>query len=154
MIESATLSTGERTRRQIERLRQDAAAHPDDPELQLHYASLLLTDGRIDEASAEFRVLLSKNAEPRVWEEAGRFLLLFEQYSLARDFLARIYEREALVSIFNEPKRFEGLLSIDVIDRMVTNVDLREGQLAGPADARRGLRRASGLVTGRDVDRL
>lgn len=89
MIESATLSTAERTSRQIERLRQDAKAHPDDPELQLHFASLLLTDGRIDEASAEFRVLLMKNAEPRVWEEAGKFLLLYEQYKLAQEFLSR-----------------------------------------------------------------
>src|SRR5437764_687237 len=35
MIESATLPAAERTRRQIDRLRQDAGAHPDDPELQL-----------------------------------------------------------------------------------------------------------------------
>ena len=89
MIESATLSSAERTRRQIERLRQDAKAHPDDPELQLNFASLLLADGRIEESSKEFHVLLSKNAESRVWEEAGRFLLQFEQYPLAREFLAR-----------------------------------------------------------------
>ena len=45
------------------------------------------------------------------------------------DFHARIYEREALVVAHNDPKRFDGLLSIDDVDRIVTNVDLREGQL-------------------------
>jgi tetratricopeptide (TPR) repeat protein len=89
MIVSAMLPAAERTRREIERLRQDARTHPDDPELQLHLASLLLTDGRIEEASTEFRVLLSRNAENRIWEEAGKYLLHFEQYGLARQFLQR-----------------------------------------------------------------
>jgi thioredoxin-like negative regulator of GroEL len=87
MIESATLPAAERTRRQIERLRQDAAAHPDDPELRLRLAGLLLMDGRVDEASKEYRVLLASNAKTRTREEAGRFLLSFGQYELARDFL-------------------------------------------------------------------
>ncbi len=89
MIESATLSAPERTKREIERLRQDARTHPDDPELQLHFASLLLADGRVDEATVEFRLLLTRNAENRVWQEAGDFLLGFEQYPLAREFLER-----------------------------------------------------------------
>ncbi|MEZ5995700.1 MAG: cupin domain-containing protein [Hyphomonadaceae bacterium] len=46
-----------------------------------------------------------------------------------KDFFARIYEREALVAHHNAPQRFEGLLSIDAIDRIVTSTDLREGQL-------------------------
>jgi hypothetical protein len=45
------------------------------------------------------------------------------------DFFARIYESEALVVAHNAPVRFDGLLSIDDVDRIVTNVDLREGQL-------------------------
>lgn len=89
MIESASLSNAERGKRDIERLRQDARTHPDDPELQLHLASLLLTEGRVEEASAEFRVLLTRNAENRIWQEAGSFLLGFEQYPLAREFLQR-----------------------------------------------------------------
>ena len=87
MIESATLPAAERTRRQIDRLRQDAGAHPDDPELQLRLAALLLTGGKIDEASAEFRTLLSRNANTRIRDEAGRLLLGFRQYDLAREFL-------------------------------------------------------------------
>lgn len=46
------------------------------------------------------------------------------------DFFARIYEREALVVHHNAPERFAGLISIDAIDRIVTTLDLREGQLA------------------------
>jgi hypothetical protein len=45
------------------------------------------------------------------------------------DFFARVYEREALLVAHNDAKRFDGLLSIDDVDRIVTNVDLREGQL-------------------------
>ena len=45
------------------------------------------------------------------------------------DFLARTYERDALVVHHKAPKRFEGLLSIDAVDRIVTSMDLREGQL-------------------------
>jgi len=89
LIEAASLSPAARTVREIERLRQDAALHPDDPELQLNLASLLLSDGQTSEASAQFRILLSRNAGPAVWEKAGRFLLDFGQYPLARDFLLR-----------------------------------------------------------------
>ncbi len=46
------------------------------------------------------------------------------------DFFARIYEREALVTHHAAPARFAGLISLDDIDRIVTTLDLREGQLA------------------------
>lgn len=45
------------------------------------------------------------------------------------DFLARLYEREALVVAHNDPTRFDGLITIDAVDRLITSVDLREGQL-------------------------
>jgi tetratricopeptide (TPR) repeat protein len=89
MIESASLPAAERTRRQIERLRRDANAHPDDPELQFRFASLLLADGRVEEASSEFRVLLGRNPGPLLSREAGSFLLGFELYQLAQQFLER-----------------------------------------------------------------
>ena len=89
MIESAMLSPAERSKREIERLRQDAHTHPDDPELQLRLASLLLTEGSVEEATLEFRALLTRNAESRIWHQAGSFLLGFEQYQLAREFLLR-----------------------------------------------------------------
>ena len=89
MIESAILSPAERSQREIERLRQDAHTHPDDPELQLRLASLLLTEGSVEEATLEFRALLTRNAESRIWQLAGSFLLGFEQYPLAREFLTR-----------------------------------------------------------------
>lgn len=46
------------------------------------------------------------------------------------DFFARVYEREALIVHHNAPERFAGLISVDDIDRIVTTLDLREGQLA------------------------
>jgi hypothetical protein len=70
----------------------------------------------------------------------------------AAEFLARVYEREALVAVHDDAKRFEGLLSIDAVDRIVTNVDLREGQL-DLADASRTLRRSDYIDTAGYVDR-
>lgn len=45
------------------------------------------------------------------------------------DFFARVFEREALIVPHNQTQRFEGLLSLDAVDRIVTGTDLREGQL-------------------------
>lgn len=70
----------------------------------------------------------------------------------SEDFFARIYEREALVALHNAAKRFEGLLSIDNVDRVVTNVDLREGQL-DLADASRNLMRSDYLDSAGYIDR-
>lgn len=89
MIEAATLSPTERTGKEIERLRTDAATHPEDAELQFRFAALLLTDGRAEEAAAQFRVLLTRNATAATWQQAGSFLLGFEQYGLARELLER-----------------------------------------------------------------
>jgi tetratricopeptide (TPR) repeat protein len=89
LIEAASLSPAVRTNRELERLREDAARHPDDPELQLHLASLLLSEGHNSEAEEQFRLLLTRNAGPAPLEKAGSFLLDFGQYQLARDFLSR-----------------------------------------------------------------
>ena len=89
MIESAILAPAERSKREIERLRRDAGTHPDDPELQFRLASLLLTEGSVEQATSEFRTLLTLNAESRIWHQAGSLLLGFEQYALAKEFLLR-----------------------------------------------------------------
>jgi lysine-specific demethylase/histidyl-hydroxylase NO66 len=68
------------------------------------------------------------------------------------DFFARLYESEALVVQHGRPDRFEGLLTIDAVDRLVTNVDLREGQL-DLADASRRLMRSEYLDRSGLVDR-
>lgn len=70
----------------------------------------------------------------------------------ADDFFARIYEREALVAQHGDAKRFAGLLSIDDVDRMVTNTDLREGQL-DMADASRQIQRSDYVDSSGFVDR-
>jgi len=45
------------------------------------------------------------------------------------DFFARVYEREPLVVHHNAPERFAGLISLDAVDRAVTSLDLKAGQL-------------------------
>lgn len=87
MIELASLPAAERRKRQIDRFRQMAGSRPDDPELQLHLADLLLADGRVEDALREFRGLLTKNLDSETREKAGRSLLAAEQYELAREFL-------------------------------------------------------------------
>jgi bifunctional lysine-specific demethylase and histidyl-hydroxylase NO66 len=67
-------------------------------------------------------------------------------------FFARFYERDALVVAHGDATRFAGLLSIDDVDRLVTSVDLREGQL-DLADASRRLRRTDYVDSAGYVDR-
>jgi ribosomal protein L16 Arg81 hydroxylase len=67
-------------------------------------------------------------------------------------FFGGVYESEALVVAHDQPGRFDGLLSIDAVDRIVTSTDLREGQL-DLADAARQLRRADYIDTAGFVDR-
>jgi tetratricopeptide (TPR) repeat protein len=57
--------------------------------LQLHLASLLLADGRREEAAFEFRELLTRNPDTGIWEQAGAALVRAEQYELAREFLQK-----------------------------------------------------------------
>ena len=89
MIESATLAEPVRVDREIERLREAARDHRDDPELQLHLALLLLADDRAAQAAPEFRRLLKLQGDTRIWQQAGEALLQAEQYELAREFLQR-----------------------------------------------------------------
>lgn len=87
MIELASLPPAERRRRQIDRFRQMASARPDDSELKLHLAELLLADGKVEEALHEFRDLLHANAGSEIQEKAGRELLSVGEFALAREFL-------------------------------------------------------------------
>lgn len=89
MIESATLPAAERRAREIERHRAISRSRPDDALLHANLASLLLADGRVVEGVAEFRQLLTLNADAAVCEQAGRVLLQAEEYELARAFLER-----------------------------------------------------------------
>ena len=69
-----------------------------------------------------------------------------------KDFFARIYEREALVVPHNQASRFDGLITIDNVDRIITSVDLREGQV-DLADASRKLTRPNYVDSGGYIDR-
>jgi len=68
------------------------------------------------------------------------------------DFFARVYESEALVVLHDKPKRFEGLLTLERVDEIVTGTDLREGQL-DMADASRTLTRSAYVDAAGFVDR-
>jgi ribosomal protein L16 Arg81 hydroxylase len=68
-------------------------------------------------------------------------------------FFAEIYERKSLIALHAQPKRFEGLLSIDDVDRIVTNVDLREGQLDLADALSRRLSRTDYVDDGGYIDR-
>ncbi len=82
-------------------------------------------------------------------EEPLAYLLGSERVA---DFLERVYEREALIVAHASPKRFEGLLSIDAIDALVTNIDLKEGQL-DLADATRNMMRSDYVDSAGYIDR-
>jgi tetratricopeptide (TPR) repeat protein len=119
MIELATLSAPELRTREIERFRRDAREHPDHPEYQLHLASLLLAHGQQDEALREFQLLLTRNANSQVWEEAGSMLLTAHEYQLAREFLQRaVAERpsarlDLAIALFYQEGAESALESLD-----------------------------------------
>jgi len=89
LLKLATLSAEEQRKQEIKRFRDLASKQPDRPTYQLRLASLLLADGRREEALREFRVLLKRNASGEVWEEAGSLLVRTGEYDLARQFLER-----------------------------------------------------------------
>lgn len=89
LIEMASMPAAERIRRDIDRLRREAVSHPGDPELRLNLATLLLADGKIDEADHEFRELLSGRGDHGILRKAGAALMAAGQYGLARELLER-----------------------------------------------------------------
>jgi tetratricopeptide (TPR) repeat protein len=92
MIDLATLTPRQQRERAIGHFRREARDHPDHPEYQLHLSSLLLADGRKDEALGEFRALLRLNANGKICEDAGAVLLSAGEHELAREFLQRAVE--------------------------------------------------------------
>jgi tetratricopeptide (TPR) repeat protein len=89
MIELATMSNAERTKRQIERLRRDSEDHPGDPELALGLAELLLRNGQTSQAESNYRKLLQIQPDARSAYRAGKSLSLAGEYGLAIEFLER-----------------------------------------------------------------
>jgi tetratricopeptide (TPR) repeat protein len=94
MIALANLSPAQEADHEIDRLRQESRAHPDDTELQLAIARLLLNSGKAEEATAVFRQLLAMDAGPLIWREAGTSLLHAGEYGLAKEFLQRAGPQE------------------------------------------------------------
>jgi lysine-specific demethylase/histidyl-hydroxylase NO66 len=67
-------------------------------------------------------------------------------------FFAASYERDPLIAAHRDARRFHGLLSVDDVDRIVTNMDLREGQL-DLADASRQMTRSEYVDGAGYIDR-
>ncbi len=89
LIAPLGLPASERTQMMLGQLRQRAAANPGDAGVKLNLGSLLLLEGRNEEAATVFRELLAMQPAASVCFTAGSRLLGREQYSLAREFLQR-----------------------------------------------------------------
>lgn len=89
IIEAATLTPAERSKRIVEQLRQAASRNPNDPALKLSLGTVLLSEGRVEEAAAAFRELLALNPGAAISRQAAGTLQRFAQYALAREFVER-----------------------------------------------------------------
>ena len=65
--------------------------------------------------------------EPGWQEDALGFLIA---PVVPADFLDRVYEREALINIRNEPRRYADLLTLESLDHFIASTDLREGMIS------------------------
>lgn len=99
MIELAVLDPAGRRAREIDRFRSMARSRPDDPLLQLHLAGLLLADGQSGAALAEYKTLLTLNADPGIWTQAGRALAAAGQLEAALPFLQRAEAKPELARV-------------------------------------------------------
>jgi lysine-specific demethylase/histidyl-hydroxylase NO66 len=61
------------------------------------------------------------------WEEDALGFLIAP--TTPGDFLNRIYEREALINIRHEPRRYADLLTLEMLDEFLNSADLREGMV-------------------------
>jgi tetratricopeptide (TPR) repeat protein len=66
------------------------AANPSDPELKVQMGTMLLDEGKTEEALASFHDVLALSPDQHVLREGATVLLQHEQYAAARDFLVPI----------------------------------------------------------------
>jgi Flp pilus assembly protein TadD len=92
MLQLATLPPARAAEREIERLQASVQDHPDDGELKLHLAELLLANDRKDEAKTAFASLADGRIDHRMNKRAGLSLLRNGEYALAEPFLRRAAE--------------------------------------------------------------
>jgi tetratricopeptide (TPR) repeat protein len=89
IIESATLTAAERSRRVLAQLRQAVRAKPEDYSARIGLGSALLADGNSEEAVRTLRELLAMDPGGVVLHQAGLALLRFDQCREARPLLER-----------------------------------------------------------------
>ncbi len=70
-----------------------------------------------------------------------------------RNFLSDVFERDFLLSKLGDPTRFDGLVSIDDVDRIVTSTDLRQGDLVLANASKEGIEQSSYVDDGGFIDR-
>ena len=76
-------------------------------------------------ATVELKAVTGE-ASPR-WEEDPLGFLIAPVGR--EDFLERVYEREALINVRNEPERYAELLTLAALDQFIASADLREGMI-------------------------
>ena len=77
-------------------------------------------------AGSKLRALDSETPSPRWEEDALGFLIA----PVAREtFLAEHYERQALINVRGEPRRYADLLTLEALDHFIASADLREGMI-------------------------
>jgi tetratricopeptide (TPR) repeat protein len=89
IIETASMLPAERASRTIEHLKQLVQTTPNDPSLKLSLGSLLLLNGKPEEAEVVFRDLLALSPASVMLQKAGETLLAHERYAVAGEMLRR-----------------------------------------------------------------
>ena len=84
------LDPAEQQERFRHNLTNAVAANPSDPQLKIEMGTLLLDDGKTEEALQSFRDALALSPNTRVLREGATALLDHKQYAVAHDFLALI----------------------------------------------------------------
>ncbi len=84
------------------------------------------------------------------WRADPLFALLGER---AAGFLDDVFEQDYLLSTTADPHRFDGLVTIDDVDEIVTSTDLREGDLVLAHAGRDSIDQSSYIDNGGFVDR-
>jgi lysine-specific demethylase/histidyl-hydroxylase NO66 len=75
---------------------------------------------------SKIRAVTPGESSPRWEDDALGFLIA----PLARDeFLARYYERDALITARGEPRRYADLLTLETLDHFIASADLRDGMI-------------------------
>lgn len=86
LIDFLSLSPAEQRVRYRAGVERTVKANPDNVQAQIRYLELLLDDGKLDEAAATSRKILSLKPSPAILAEGEKILRKAQQYELAKQF--------------------------------------------------------------------